>query len=797
MSSSTTIVTTGLTFYVDPGNNVSYRGENIKFIRNDKSLVENTRVFRNIIDTTKRSYANFSKSTVTNGCLNISNSVSPFDGYYRVENANNVQTLCVWVKINKKPTIQAFLFDTRPGLDNGWISSSSIGSEWTTAGAAMYVNDNTTTQTSVTWANIEPDVGFWKLLTFTKSTPFSTSQLTFCSNKDLGAGLDASLGPVMIYNRILSSSEIQQNYNFFKNRFIDNLNIFPYKKNLIAYFDFSKMESYNPANPETLNNLVPNSSVRASFSDPINNSLVSGSVLKLKNVSTTNTSDNGSAIMLRNFPTSQGITIMFYMYIHDEPAIERTLLHISNLANGMISSTSGIGSDLKTGIFNNSNGSIGRSMNSIAFKDLAFVKNWTCLSFSFSNINITDRLVLFAKASNLVYNCGINVSVGPIMIYDKVLTDAERNVNEDNYHFLRFFFGPSEPEPFPLNLDMDIGYFDSRKSDVKLFSTVTDASSNPVDSCFKGTKSISGSKGMQINQYYPPYADTPWFDCSYAPAAPLYPSKDNFTRTRGTGYSATTYTVYADTYRVACFNPGEKLGWDCTKLPDKIDYKMGSMSALVAPENVVKVRLYDDNNAHNCRVEALKSPNTYFAWGFEPGNCLLYKKEARNGFYGDNFETVQVTGCLNEDEKLEWGCQTSNPITTSEETISSVATPNTNGSTSTSGVSSVVTGTNSTSGVPYVVPGANSSSGVPYAVSGANSTSGVPYAVSGSNSTFSNTNTSSISTTISDQNRNSTNSSKLLLDTSDFFEKNKKIIIPVSVGVVFLIFVLLIFFLRR
>lgn len=297
------LVSSGLFFYIDPGNIVSNRGENVKFVdkNNTTNVIENTRVLRNIVSsstsaTTSRSFANFAKSTITNGALNLlndsmTNSVLN-SSYLRFENVNNFQTICMWVRINGIYTSATRVFlDATSDLPNSTISSSSIGSNWTRSGCVLYEND-TATSLPVSWSNIEKDVGLWRFITVVNSSPASVGQtnnnkLTLFANLNLQAGMNVSVGPIMFYNRTLSTSEIQTNYNYFKNRFlIDVQSFFPLQSGLIGYINFGDPNCYNPlVAPGVLNNLVSGSPVTVEFTNPTETYVfVSNSVIKLNNI---------------------------------------------------------------------------------------------------------------------------------------------------------------------------------------------------------------------------------------------------------------------------------------------------------------------------------------------------------------------------------------------------------------------------------------------------------------------------------------------------------------------------------
>lgn len=64
----------------------------------------------------------------------------------------------------------------------------------------------------------------WRHLTFVVNSPADvTSRMMFFANNNKALGTNCSFGPITIYNRVLTEAENLQNYNFYKNRFIDDI----------------------------------------------------------------------------------------------------------------------------------------------------------------------------------------------------------------------------------------------------------------------------------------------------------------------------------------------------------------------------------------------------------------------------------------------------------------------------------------------------------------------------------------------------------------------------------------------
>jgi len=71
-----------------------------------------------------------------------------------------------------------------------------------------------------------------------------------------------------------------------------------------------------------------------------------------------------------------------------------------------------------------------------------------------------------------------------------------------------------------------------------------------------------------------------------------------------------------------------------------------------------------------CIKKALENKDKYSAWGYRTpthpesklsNTCFLYKKPFLP-YAGDNNDKAHVTGCLNPNEKVEWGCNTTAPV---------------------------------------------------------------------------------------------------------------------------------------
>lgn len=110
------------------------------------------------------------------------------------------------VKLDSSQTIDGYLIDARPGLGTGYIYSRGIGSDWVKVmvdGSAIHR----------AWSNIQK--GRWISIYLESSTQFTSTIniLSRYSNSERHAG---SLGAVMIYSKVLSQAEIEQNIGHYR-----------------------------------------------------------------------------------------------------------------------------------------------------------------------------------------------------------------------------------------------------------------------------------------------------------------------------------------------------------------------------------------------------------------------------------------------------------------------------------------------------------------------------------------------------------------------------------------------------
>jgi hypothetical protein len=149
-------------------------------------------------------------STVAPGSANTST--------LQLQALTGVRTIMLWFYVHSIPAsnVNRYLLDARVGSTNGWIYSNSvdsIGSDF--SGSQLYVNG---TSQTLSWANIETS-GSWRNVTIITPASFNDNITIFGFNANTN-GMDVSFGPIMIYNRALTQTEVLQNYNYFAARFV-------------------------------------------------------------------------------------------------------------------------------------------------------------------------------------------------------------------------------------------------------------------------------------------------------------------------------------------------------------------------------------------------------------------------------------------------------------------------------------------------------------------------------------------------------------------------------------------------
>jgi hypothetical protein len=135
------------------------------------------------------------------------------DDYLITPSITNFRTISLWIKTSNTGGGWRYLIDARPGMGGGWYTgfggSGPIGSNWT----SQYTNG---ISTSVSFSNIT--LGIWCNLVVISDAAY-TSTINFMSRYSNVEMLAGSIGNIMIYNKVLTSHEVLQNFNATRARF--------------------------------------------------------------------------------------------------------------------------------------------------------------------------------------------------------------------------------------------------------------------------------------------------------------------------------------------------------------------------------------------------------------------------------------------------------------------------------------------------------------------------------------------------------------------------------------------------
>lgn len=198
------IVTDGLVLALDTGNSKSYPGSGASII----NLVDNTPQTLN----GTYSYANGQiRLTNTSGTATSNTS------YLKLTTLSNIRTVSIWYYQHSALSIARYLLDTRAGAATGYVygtasGANDIGAIWSSG--ILYVN---AIANPMLWSNIE-SVGTWQNVTLIANSS-ATDDMNVFSNSSNNEALDVTFTQVSVYNRVLSSQEVLQNFNATRGRF--------------------------------------------------------------------------------------------------------------------------------------------------------------------------------------------------------------------------------------------------------------------------------------------------------------------------------------------------------------------------------------------------------------------------------------------------------------------------------------------------------------------------------------------------------------------------------------------------
>jgi hypothetical protein len=188
------IVSDGLVLYLDAGSPNSYRPD---FGTTWKDMSGN----------------NYSGSLINGSTYSTASGGSiVFDGvddYMITQQVANFRSISMFLyKTETGPIDWKYILDARPGMSNGFFANLQVGN-WTN----WYLNGSSI---AATYANLPTNQ--WFHLYIQADTNY-TSTINFMSRVSNNEQMGGRIGQIQIYNRILSDSEILQNYNAQKSRF--------------------------------------------------------------------------------------------------------------------------------------------------------------------------------------------------------------------------------------------------------------------------------------------------------------------------------------------------------------------------------------------------------------------------------------------------------------------------------------------------------------------------------------------------------------------------------------------------
>lgn len=200
-STTPTINTNGLEFYIDTMSSSSYSGSG--------STIYN---LLNGAETATLA-GTYSLDTSLSGVrgirlFNTSGTRTSNVSRVNVNKTINITTVSIWLYIHSIPTT-VYILDSRTGMSSGYIYNGGSGPDWATG--KLYVNGGS--QQSILWSSIAT-TGVWRNITFVANNPGFDSMNLF-SRYSNNEGLNVTFGPIMIYNRELSEEENRQNYNYY------------------------------------------------------------------------------------------------------------------------------------------------------------------------------------------------------------------------------------------------------------------------------------------------------------------------------------------------------------------------------------------------------------------------------------------------------------------------------------------------------------------------------------------------------------------------------------------------------
>lgn len=149
------------------------------------------------------------------GTIRITNNTDTQAGnnsHIKLSSVADITTISLWYYEHSNYSPR-YLLDKRSGGNGGWIYTGSVGSNWSSG--TLYKNGGSAQ--TVTWSNIN-SFNTWINITVIANTP-ATDDINLFSRYVATEGMDITFGYGLIYSRVITEEENNQNYNALKSRF--------------------------------------------------------------------------------------------------------------------------------------------------------------------------------------------------------------------------------------------------------------------------------------------------------------------------------------------------------------------------------------------------------------------------------------------------------------------------------------------------------------------------------------------------------------------------------------------------
>ena len=198
----------GLTFLIEPSNKLCY---NINY--SPSSII-------NLVNGTYASLNGYYDNTDNSIILdNFSIYNDANKSFLNVNTKDDIKSVSLWYKILTEPVDNSCFIDTLK--NNGYIYDKNVAKDWndgvvnTNEGGKMYINSSNTASI-INWSNLIYPLNIWKNITLISNSNLS-NEIVFFNNNSRNGGINIEFGPIMVYNRILTSQEHLLNYMAYAN----------------------------------------------------------------------------------------------------------------------------------------------------------------------------------------------------------------------------------------------------------------------------------------------------------------------------------------------------------------------------------------------------------------------------------------------------------------------------------------------------------------------------------------------------------------------------------------------------